>query len=372
MEGLRQPSRRGRSDSVESTVREPPVSGDPVGAAKRARCERAGALRLLGDDSSAAGDAAAAAAARPAALSQQPAQRPPAAPAGAGRAPPRKPRPRRQGRGWGRKPSAAGASGSAAAAGAAVAAVAGESPAISPAAEPLFPARKRARRRGGARGDAQREVRAAASNGQDEVRVAHEVGRVLDSVLIDVEAEQLAAAIYQDQADYLEGLAACSAAACDCRRSVRSLARIKAGLRHDAIHDGVGIWWPANLPPPPRFAPCSCACCTRPLPGGLPSLGCTEDGCCWLVRIPLTSQGCAIGGIESSTIFEEGIGRYAAECGGRRWKSEESIYSVGFHCCFCDDVLSLVYDCRLLCRIWLIRRYKRNIGMRWQESDLAQ
>ena len=46
-------------------VREPPVSGDPVGAAKRARCERAGALRLLGDDSSAAGDAAAAAAARP-------------------------------------------------------------------------------------------------------------------------------------------------------------------------------------------------------------------------------------------------------------------------------------------------------------------
>ena len=46
-------------------------------------------------------------------------------------------------------------------------------------------------------------------------RVAHEVGRVLDSVLIDVEAEQLAAAIYQDQADYLEGLTACSAAACD-------------------------------------------------------------------------------------------------------------------------------------------------------------
>ena len=35
-------------------VREPPVSGDPVGAAKRARCERAGALRLLGDESSAA------------------------------------------------------------------------------------------------------------------------------------------------------------------------------------------------------------------------------------------------------------------------------------------------------------------------------
>ena len=244
-------------------VREPPVSGDPVGAAKRARCERAGALRLLGDDSSAAGDAAAAAAARPAALSQQPAQRPPAAPAGAGRAPPRKPRPRRQGRGWGRKPSAAGASGSAAAAGAAVAAVAGESPAISPAAEPLFPARKRARRRGGARGDAQREVRAAASNGQDEVRVAHEVGRVLDSVLIDVEAEQLAAAIYQDQADYLEGLTACSAAACDCRRSVRSLARIKAGLRYGTIHDGAG------LRPPPRFAPCSCACCTRPLPGPL-------------------------------------------------------------------------------------------------------
>ena len=29
-------------------VREPPASGDPVGAAKRARCERAGALRLLG------------------------------------------------------------------------------------------------------------------------------------------------------------------------------------------------------------------------------------------------------------------------------------------------------------------------------------
>ena len=43
-------------------VREPPVSGDPVGAAKRARCERAGALRLLGDESSAAAadDAAAA------------------------------------------------------------------------------------------------------------------------------------------------------------------------------------------------------------------------------------------------------------------------------------------------------------------------
>ena len=39
-------------------VREPPVSGDPVGAAKRARCERAGALRLLGDDSSAAGELA--------------------------------------------------------------------------------------------------------------------------------------------------------------------------------------------------------------------------------------------------------------------------------------------------------------------------
>ena len=217
-------------------VREPPVSGDPVGAAKRARCERAGALRLLGDDSSAAGDAAAAAA-RPAALSQQPAQRPPAAPAGAGRAPPRKPRPRRQGRGWGRKPSAAGASGSAAAAGAAVAAVAGESPAISPAAEPLFPARKlaRARRRGGARSDAKREVRAAASNRQDEVLIAHEVGRVLDGIIIDVEAEELAAAIYQEQADYLAGMCACSDAACDCRRPERSLARIKAGLRHDAI-----------------------------------------------------------------------------------------------------------------------------------------
>ena len=52
-------------------VREPPVSGDPVGAAKRARCERAGALRLLGNDSSAAGDAAAAAAARPAAQDTQ-------------------------------------------------------------------------------------------------------------------------------------------------------------------------------------------------------------------------------------------------------------------------------------------------------------
>ena len=37
-------------------VRDPPVSGDPVGAAKRARCERAGALRLLGDGSSAAGE----------------------------------------------------------------------------------------------------------------------------------------------------------------------------------------------------------------------------------------------------------------------------------------------------------------------------
>ena len=53
-------------------VRDPPVSGDPVDAAKRARCERAGALRLLGDESSAAAadDAAAAAAARPAALGQ--------------------------------------------------------------------------------------------------------------------------------------------------------------------------------------------------------------------------------------------------------------------------------------------------------------
>ena len=37
-------------------VREPPVSGDPVGAAKRARCERAGALRLLGDDTLAGRD----------------------------------------------------------------------------------------------------------------------------------------------------------------------------------------------------------------------------------------------------------------------------------------------------------------------------
>ena len=160
-------------------VRDPPVSGDPVDAAKRARCERAGALRLLGDESSAAAadDAAAAAAARPAALGQQPAQaRPPAVPAGADRAPPGQPRRRRQRRSRGSKPSAAGASGSAAAADAAVA---GESPAISPATEPLFPARKRARRRGGARGDAQREVRAAASNGQDEVRVRHEVGRVL-------------------------------------------------------------------------------------------------------------------------------------------------------------------------------------------------
>ena len=36
-----------------SMVREPPARGDSVGAAERARCERAGALRLLGDDSSA-------------------------------------------------------------------------------------------------------------------------------------------------------------------------------------------------------------------------------------------------------------------------------------------------------------------------------
>ena len=90
--------------------------------------------------------------------------------------------------------------------------------------------------------------------------IAHEVGRVLDGILIDVEAEQLAAAIYQEQADYLAGMCACSDAACDCRRPTRSLARIKAGLRHDAISDGVGIWRPASLPPPPRIAPCSCAC----------------------------------------------------------------------------------------------------------------
>ena len=179
-------------------VREPPVSGDPVGAAKRARCERAGALRLLGDDSSAAGDAAAAAAARPAALSQQPAQRPPAAPAGVGRAERRPRRRRRRGRRC--EPSSEGASRSTDAPTAADTGPPDSLRGVDLSAwpEPLWPARKlaRARRRGGARSDAKREVRAAASNRQDEVLIAREVGRVLHSILIDVEAEQLATAVY--------------------------------------------------------------------------------------------------------------------------------------------------------------------------------
>ena len=60
-------------------VRSLPADGDPVDAAKRARCERAEALSLLGVGSSAAAAAGDAAAARPAVLGQQPAQaRPPA------------------------------------------------------------------------------------------------------------------------------------------------------------------------------------------------------------------------------------------------------------------------------------------------------